>query len=113
MEEFHALVAQLAGNADRTQAQQENFPLELARFDVSKLNREAHHFAVDLYYNAIRPSRGAPPLRPEYLTQIVDWHSKGLSPRQIAIKMGLKSSDQSTDKVRKQLRAAKNRTGKK
>jgi hypothetical protein len=37
-------------------------PMELARFDFVGMERDAHHYAVDLFYSAIRPRKRAPPL---------------------------------------------------
>ena len=110
MEALHSHNRQRIGDTDKEA--KEVFPPEMARFDVSQVFRDAHHIAVDLYYRALYPRKGAPPLRHEYKEQLLRWQSGGLRPRQIAIKLGLGSSKEKEDLVRKQLLIAKGRRGK-
>ena len=112
MEMMRKLIAQLTGGTDGTR-EQESFPADLARFNFAQLEREAHHYAVDLFYAAVRPRRGAPRLQPGYLNQLLALRTEGLSPRKIAIRLGLGSSHESEDRVRKQLRIAQGKGGKK
>ena len=112
IEKMHELIVQLSGGKDGTRAS-ESFPAELARIDVGNLEREAHHYAVDLYYAAARPRRGAPPLQPPYLNHLLALRAEGLSPRKIAIRLGFGSSHDGEDRVRKQLRIAQGKGGKK
>ncbi len=112
MEKMHELVEQLSGGTTR-HAESSNHPVALARFDFLRVKREAHHLAVDLYYAALRPRKGAPGFHWNYLARLLELNSKGLSHRKIAIELGFGSSLESTDRVRKQLRIAKRRGGKK
>jgi hypothetical protein len=112
IEKMHELIAQLSGGTDGTR-ESRSFPTELARFDVAQWEREAHHYAVDLFYAATRPRKGAPPLQSAYLSQLLALRAEGLPPRRIAIRLGLGSSHESTDRVRKQLRIAQAKGGKK
>jgi hypothetical protein len=112
IQRMHELIAQLSGGTDSTR-ESESFPAELARIDVAQLEREAHHYSVDLFYAAVRPRRGAPPLHPAYLSHLLALRAEGLSPRKIAVKLGLGSSHESIDRVRKQLRIAQGKGGKK
>jgi hypothetical protein len=112
IEKMHELIEQLSGSTDGPRAS-ESFPTELARFDFAQLEREAHHYAVDLFYAAVRPRKGAPPLHAAYRNQLLALRAEGLSPRKIAIKLGIDSSHESVDRVRKQLRIAQGKGGKK
>jgi hypothetical protein len=109
---MHEQIAQLSGSSEGKR-ESESFPAELSRFDIGKWEREAHHYAVDLYYAAVRPRRGAPPLLPGYLNQLLALHADRLSPSRIAIKLGLGSSHQAADRVRKQIQKALGKSGKK
>ena len=112
IQRMHELMARLVGPpAGHSEAG--NLPKELRRLDLGRMEREAHHYAVDLYHDALRPRKGAPRLRPEYLDQLLRWHTAGLNPRKIAIKLGYGSSAEAKDLVTKQLRIAKLRRGKK
>ena len=105
IERMHELVAQLSGDENGTRAS-ESFPVELARFDVARLYREAHHYAVDLFHAAIRPRKGAPAFQPAYLDHLLALRAKGLTAGQIAIRLGLDPSHRNVDRVRKTTRIA-------
>jgi hypothetical protein len=74
------------------------------RFDHVAFRREAHHYAVDLFYKTYYPRSGAPRLSIEYLGTVLELRRKGLNDPQIAERLG-----QSTDTIRKQIRIAKKR----
>lgn len=109
---MHEQIERLSGGTGAAR-ESESFPAELARLDFRQLECEAHHYAVDLFYATLRPRKGAPPLRPEYLNQLLALRSEGLSPRKIAIRLGLGPSLESADRVRHQLRIAQGKSGKK
>jgi hypothetical protein len=74
------------------------------RFDHIAFRREAHHYAVDLFYKTYYPRSGAPQLSIEYLGAVLELRRKGLNDPQIAERLG-----QSTDTIRKQVRIAEKR----
>jgi hypothetical protein len=74
------------------------------RFDQVAFRREAHHYAVDLFYRTYYPRSGAPQLPIEYLNDVLELKRKGLNDPQIAERLG-----QSTDTIRKQVRIAEKR----
>jgi hypothetical protein len=91
-------------------ASSESTSKQVFRIDDIALAREAHHYAVDLFYKYYfprkpgsqgKPRRGAPPLPLEYLDQILQLRRKGLKDFEIADKVG-----QPKDRVRKQLEIA-------
>ena len=74
------------------------------RFDQVAFRREAHHYAVDLFYKTYYPRSGAPQLSIEYLNDVLELKRKGLNDPQIAERLG-----QSTDTIRKQVQIAEKR----
>lgn len=75
------------------------------RFDSAAYRREAHHYAVDLFYRTYFPrKRGAPPLPTAYLDRILQLRFKGLNYVSIAEKLG-----QPKDRMKKQVEAAEKR----
>jgi hypothetical protein len=92
-----------------------NNPIEKPRlrFDDIAMTREAHHYAVDLFYKYFfphkpgsqgKPRRGAPPLSTEYLDRILQLRRKGLNYVKIAEVLG-----QPKDRMRKQVQIAEKR----
>ena len=83
------------------------------RFDDVAMTREAHHYAVDLFYKYYFPRepgsqgksrRGAPPLSMEYLDRILQLRRKGFNYVKIAEVLG-----QPKDRMRKQVEIAEKR----
>jgi hypothetical protein len=112
IEKMHEGIRRLAGPQEEV-AEVQGVPADFRRLNLVRLERDAHHYAVDLYYDNFSPRKGAPSLRPEYRAHLLNLRSQGLSVRQIAIKVGLGSSKESQDRVSKQLRIAKAKLGKK
>ena len=98
MEEVFAFVFK-AEQRDENKAST-SFP----RFDGVAFSRDAHHYAVDLFYKTYHKRTGAPPLRADYLNLLLKLDADGMNPAQIASKLGHKP-----DAIRKQLTLAKKR----
>ncbi len=112
IEKMHEWIARFAGTPTGD-FETGSLPKELRRLDLRRLNREAHHYAVDLFYDAFRRRKGAPRLRCEHLDQLLRLKAEGLSPRKIAIKVGEGGSAEAKDRIRKRLAIAKVRQGRK
>jgi hypothetical protein len=66
-------------------------PATLVRFDSDAFSREAHHYAVDLFYKTYFPrGRGTPPLPDSYLNGILKLRREGLSHLAIANRLGIR-----------------------
>jgi hypothetical protein len=84
-------------------------PTRVFRFDDSAFAREAHHYAVDLFYRTYFPRggiqrKGAPALPKDYLQWILQLKREGMNPAEIAKKLG-----QPKDRMRKQVEIAEKR----
>jgi hypothetical protein len=87
-------------------------PRPIFRFDESAFTREAHHYAVDLFYRTYFPRRsvegksrrGAPSLPTDYVDRILQLMRRGLGYAEIAKNLG-----QPKDRMRKQVKAAEKR----
>jgi hypothetical protein len=86
-------------------------PTQVFRFDDSAFAREAHHYAVDLFYRTYFPRspegksrKGAPQLPTEYLDRILQLKRLGMNYVEIAKKLG-----QPKDRMRHQVKIAEKR----
>lgn len=87
----------------------------IRRLDTAALRRDAHHYAVDLFYRSYYPRRGAPPLSLGYLDSLLNLKAQGLNNQQIAKKLGAKTEEEvkkGADRIRKELDAVKERHAK-
>jgi hypothetical protein len=108
MEELFKWVLDRSESADSSEPTSNPIGRPTFRFDEVAMTREAHHYAVDLFYNFPRkpgsqgkPRRGAPPLPMEYLDRILQLRRKGIKPFKIAEILG-----QPKDRMRKQIEIA-------
>jgi len=100
------------------QREVKNFPPEtyqlISRLDGWRLMREAHHHAVDLFYDKLRGRKsraGSSPLNRLYCDFILGLEKQGLSLEEIASKVGLRTNTPdeiktSVERVRHQLKVA-------
>jgi hypothetical protein len=68
--------------------------------------RDAHRYAVNLFYRTYFPRKGAPPIPEDDLAKLLDLHERGLSYGQIAQEFKL-PYPQSKDMIRKRIAVAK------
>jgi hypothetical protein len=107
----------LSDSGSEAQPDSSSRPGQPFRFDETAFTREAHHYAVDLFYRTYFPReaggerksrKGAPQLSIEYLDRVLKLSDEGLEPHEIAERLG-QSDPQARDRIRKQILAGRKR----
>jgi len=114
MEELPKRFAFLVGPSKKKGGKPDN--VSQIRVDTARAQRNAHHYAVDLFYDSlVARRRGAPAYRAEDNARLVDLHSRGYSYAQIAKMLKLPTSPpseriKSIDQIRKRIKRAGKKT---
>jgi hypothetical protein len=111
IEDMETVISALS-KADERETASESILNSFRRMNTTAMLRDAHHYAVDLFYNTYYPTSGAPPLSLDYLDVLLKLKKKGLNNQQIARRLGAKTdaeAKQIADRIRKELAGSEKR----